>query len=70
MTDEEITEIAKQVTEGDWKGSDWITFARFLLEKQKEIDAGICEAQAEQARSAAVSARALSCADAIRSQGK
>ncbi len=47
MTDDEIIEMAKQLYGGDLtdeqlRNHKTITFARLIMEKQKEIDANVC----------------------------
>ena len=69
MTDEQIKDAVCKLFElGDDKWFDYedefIAFARLIAEKQKEIDARICEATPHKTREAGN----IKCAEAIRSQ--
>jgi hypothetical protein len=82
MTDNEILEMAKQAgfhvirdVIFDCEDTELITFARLIAEKQKEIDAEVCEREVcDRTRpsptSHAYQRGALQCAAAIREQVK
>ncbi len=42
MTDDEIIEMVSRPSNGIWHDEDFITFARLIAERQKEIDVGVC----------------------------
>ena len=79
MTDEEIIELADKMPTGFlwWEGCGWetgilkeeaIAFARLIADKQKEIDAGICDKAAYSSATGGYVTAFMECAIWIREQ--